>query len=157
MSGQHDPGHLRRTDGGEQVGFGAGVVEYQIRDDAQPVEVVAHELDQGEIGVAARRIEPDQSLEHLVPVQRGCLPHVIPRRLLGTPRQDYRIVARACHACRWRKNARSRRRQPTCSGGEFASYSVPRLGEGPASRRSIDRCSALPSDEASADGEPRLP
>ena len=157
MSGQHDPGHLRRADGGEQVGFGAGVVEDQIRDDAQPVEVVPHELDQREIGVAARRIEPDQSLEHLAPVQRGPLPHVIlvpgRRQRRGRTIGSWRAPVMPATGARTPVHEGD---NPPVPVANSPPYSVPRLGEGPASRRSIDRCSALPPDEASADGDPSL-
>ena len=49
--------------------------EYQLGGDAEPVEIVAHELDQGQVGVAVGGFEPDQPIEHLAHVEQGLSRH----------------------------------------------------------------------------------
>ena len=64
MSGQHDAAvrdvAVTRGQRGEQVGLAPVVVEGQRRGDTVPGKVAAHPLDEGEVGVAARRVESDE-------------------------------------------------------------------------------------------------
>ena len=39
--------------------------------------MVPHELDQGEVGVAAGGVEPDQAIEHLTRVEQGLSRHFV--------------------------------------------------------------------------------
>ena len=71
------PGAIRRPDRGDQIGLAAAVVEHQLGRDAQTVEVVADEIDQREVGVAAGGVEPDQPRQHLGRGQRACSGHAI--------------------------------------------------------------------------------
>ena len=77
VTGQHEPGALCRADAGEQIGLRAGGVEHQLGGDAEPVEIVAHELDQSQVGVAAGGVEPDQPIEHLAHVEQGRFRHSV--------------------------------------------------------------------------------
>ena len=48
-----------------------------VRGDAQAVEVVAHEIDQREVGVATGGVEGDQPRQHLAHGQTACARHVL--------------------------------------------------------------------------------
>ena len=68
-----------------------------VRGDAQPVEMVAHEIDQREVGVAAGGVEPDQPRQQLGNGQTAGTRHriLIAGRLRRPDRHDYRRAARA--------------------------------------------------------------
>ncbi|MNI17821.1 hypothetical protein D3C73_712090 [compost metagenome] len=78
VTGQHDAAGHARADRGQQIGLGPlGVVD-QFAIHAQFVQVVAHELDQLQVRIAADRGEPDQSREH------GAAAQLTHRRALHT-------------------------------------------------------------------------
>ncbi len=65
---QDQPAAIRRPDRGEQIGLAPVVVEGQPRGDAEPVQIVADELDRGQVGIAADRVETDQPPQYVPPI-----------------------------------------------------------------------------------------
>ena len=64
VAGEHDATvrdvAVPRGQCGEQIRLAPFVIEYERRFDAKPGKIAAYPLDEGEVGVTARRIEPDQ-------------------------------------------------------------------------------------------------
>ena len=75
MTGQREPALLAGPMLANRLAF-APAVE-QLGGDAEPVEIVAHELDQSQVGVAAGGVEPDQPIEHLAHVEQGLFRHSV--------------------------------------------------------------------------------
>ena len=71
VAGEHDATlavgrpAVGRPDRGEEIRLRAGLVVHEARRDAVLREIVAHPMDQREIGIAAGRVERDQAAQHL--------------------------------------------------------------------------------------------
>jgi len=65
MARQDQPAAIRRSDRGEQIGLAPVVVEGQPRADAEPVQIVADEVDRGQVGITADRVETDQPAQYV--------------------------------------------------------------------------------------------
>ncbi len=65
VAGEADARHVGGADGGVEIGLLAGRVRHQLAGDAEMVQVVAHEVDQFEVGVPAGRVHGNQTAQHL--------------------------------------------------------------------------------------------
>src|SRR5262249_40045865 len=65
VAGEHDPRPRALGDGGEQVGLAPAGVVGEARSDAVRLQPIPDPFDQSEIRFAARRVEADESLDHL--------------------------------------------------------------------------------------------
>ena len=63
MPGEHDPALRVRSDGGVEVRLGRVLVRHDVRLHAVSGEVVAHEVDEVEVGIARHGGKPDQGLD----------------------------------------------------------------------------------------------
>jgi hypothetical protein len=65
MAGEADARNILGADGGVEVGLLGRGIRHQLAGDAEPVQMIAHEIDQREIGVPAGRIDGNQTAQHL--------------------------------------------------------------------------------------------
>ena len=65
MARQHHAAAIVRADRGVEIGLAAVGVEIEFAHDAPAVEIIAHEIDQGEVAFAAGGVESDKPRDHV--------------------------------------------------------------------------------------------
>ena len=98
MARQHDAAAVGRPDGGEEIGLAPRVSKTSSLLMPPAVEIVAHEIDEREVGFAARGVEPDQPPDHLDAREAGTRHGRILARRMATRQSDRDARSRADQA-----------------------------------------------------------